>query len=205
MKKIEILSFQNYESINSIMNTTMNTINEQDASILAKIRMFGIFTPDERVSHTVSRFDAAALKDEDSDSIKTQYMTICSLAFLFGFGKDCVRDKYNRLIPIDLAAQNQRNILKNNGAYSPRLVSEITDRVYENLNKLEDNEMISSDEKWELTNKYQDQLAHDDLILEEPEIGTCCCCGGPCNPCSQTCGACPRNGRLMAWALDHQT
>lgn len=35
----------------------------------------------------------------------------------------------------------------------------------------------------------------------EQETGTCCFCGGPCNPCSQTCGACPRNGSLMKWAF----
>ena len=213
----------NAKSIMNAINCTLIPVNElDDASILTKMRVFGIFTPDEDkvmygrgnsaryhycISHVMSRFDEnnlAALNDEDiSDSIKTfiktQYMNICSLAFLFGIGKDCVRDKYNRLIPIDLTSQNQSNILNNNnGTYSHRLVSEITDHVYECLNKLEDCEMISSDQKWDLISKYEDQLDRDDLILEEPEIGTCCCCGGPCNPCSQTCGACPRNGRLMA-------
>jgi hypothetical protein len=191
------------------------------------MRMFGIFTPDEDkvmygrgdgamyhycVSHVRSHFNEDSLTALDSDdaisdstkkAIKTQYMKICSLAFLFGIGKECVRDKYNRLIPIDLAAQNQRNILENNGAYSPRLVSEIADDVYDRLNKLEDYEIISSDQKRELISKYQDQLDHDNLLLEEPEVGACCCCGGPCNPCSQTCGACPRNGRLMAWGLGY--
>jgi hypothetical protein len=206
------------------INCTLVPVNElDDASILTKMRVFGIFTPDEDkvmygrgyhycVSHVRSHFDEDSLAALDSDdsisdstkkTIKTQYMKICSLAFLFGIGKDCVRDKYNRLIPIDLTAQNQHNILENNGAYSPRLVSEITDDVYERLNKLEDYEIISSDQKWELISKYQDQLDHDDLILEEPEVGTCCCCGCPCNPCSQTCGACPRNGRLMAWGLGY--
>jgi hypothetical protein len=210
----------------SAINCILVPVNElEDASILTKMRVFGIFTPDEDdkimysaryhycVSHVRSHFNEDSLTTLDSDeaisdstkkAIKTQYMKICSLAFLFGIGKECVRDKYNRLIPIDLTTQNQRNILENNnGTYSPRLVSEITDNVYECLNKLEDHEIISSDQKWELIIKYQDQLDHDDLILEEPEAGMCCCCRGPCNPCSQTCGACPRNGRLMAWGLSY--
>jgi len=211
------------------INCTLVPVNElDDASILTKMRVFGIFTPDEDkvmygrgdsaryhycVSHVRSHFNEDSLTTLDSDeaisdstkkAIKTQYMKICSLAFLFGIGKECVRDKYNRLIPIDLTTQNQRNILENNnGTYSPRLVSEITDNVYECLDKLEDYEIISSDQKWELISKYQDQLDHDDLILEELEVGACCCCGGPCNPCSQTCGACRRNGRLMAWGLGY--
>jgi hypothetical protein len=82
------------------------------------------------------------------------------------------------------------------------LVTQITDDIYECLNKLEGYESITSNKKWDLIDKYQDRLDHDDMILEEPEFGTCCCCGGPCNPYSQTCGACPRNGRLMAWSLD---
>lgn len=211
------------------INCTLVPANDlDDASILMKMRVFGLFTPDEDtvmygrgdsarqhycISHVRSRFDEDSLVALDSEeaisdatkkAIKIQYMKICSLAFLFGVGKDCVRDKYNRLIPIDLTTQNQRNILENNnGTYSPRLVSEITDDVYDRLNKLEKYEIITSDQKWELIRKYQDQLDHDDLILEEPEVGTCCCCGDPCNPCSQTCGACPRNGRLMAWGLGY--
>lgn len=211
------------------IDCTLVPVNDlDDASILTKMRVFGLFTPDEDmvmygcgdsarqyycISHVKSRFDENSLASLDSEeaindstkkAIKTQYMKICSLAFLFGIGKDCVRDKYNRLIPIDLSAQNQRNILENNnGTYSPHLVSEITDDVYDRLNKLEEYEIITSDQKWELISRYQDQLDHDDLILEEPEVGTCCCCGGPCNPCSQTCGACPRNGRLMAWGLGY--
>ena len=211
------------------INCTLVPVNElDDASILTKMRVFGIFTPDKDtvmygrgdsarqhycISHVRSRFDEDSLTSLESEeatsdatkkAIKTQYMKICSLAFLFDIGKDCVRDQYNRLIPIDLTTQNQRNILENNnGTYSPHLVSEITDDVYARLNKLEDYEIITSDQKWELISKYQDQLDHDDLILEEPEVGTCCCCGGPCNPCSQTCGACPRNGRLMAWGLGY--
>jgi hypothetical protein len=210
------------------INCTLVPVNElDDASILIKMKVFGIFTPDEDqviygrgdsarhhycVSHVRSQFNEYSLATLDSDesisdstkkAIKTQYLKICSLAFLFGIGKDCVRDKFNRLIPIDLTSQNQRNILENNGTYSPRLVSEITDDVYERLDKLEEYEIINSDQKWELISKYQDQLDHDDLILEEPEVGTCCYCGGPCNPCSQTCGACPRNGRLMAWGLGY--
>lgn len=206
------------------IDCTLVPVNVNDACILMKMRLFGLFTPDEAtvtyhgnsaycISHVKSRFDEdslAALDSEEAISdatkkdIKTQYMKICSLAFLFGVGKDCVRDTYNRLIPINLSPQSQRNILENsNGTYSPRLVSEITDDVYDRLNKLEDCQIITSDQKWELISKYQDQLDHDDLILEEPEVGTCCCCGGPCNPCSQTCGACPRNGRLMAWGLGY--
>lgn len=207
------------------IDCTLVQVNVNDASILMKMRLFGLFTPDEEdrvtyrgkstycISHVKSRFDEdslaaldseEAISDDTKKSIKTQYMKICSLAFLFGVGKDCVRDKYNRLIPINLSPQSQRNILENNnGTYSPRLVSEITDDVYGRLNSLVDYDIITSDQKWELISKYQEQLDHDDLILEQPEVGTCCCCGGPCNPCSQTCGACPRNGRLMAWGLGY--
>ena len=207
------------------INCTLVPVNElEDASILTKMRVFGIFTPDEDkvmygrgdsamyhycISHVKSYFDESSLAALDSDesinsvtkkSIKIQYMKICSFAFLFGVGKHCVRDKYNRLIPIDLTVQNQRNILENNnGEYSPRLASEITDNVYDCLNKLEECDIITSSQKWELISNYQEQLDNDDLILDEPEFGTCCCCGGPCNPYSQTCGACPRNGRLMTW------
>lgn len=31
----------------------------------------------------------------------------------------------------------------------------------------------------------------------EIEVGTCCFCGGDCNPCSQACGPCIRNGAMM--------
>ena len=211
------------------INCTLVPVNLNDASILTKLRVFGIFAPDEDkmimygrsggrsemhycISHVEARFDedslAALDSEEASDStkkaIKTQYLKICSFAFLFGIGKDCVRDKNNRLIPIDLTVQNQHNILENkNGTYSPHLVSEITDVVYDHLDKLKNYEIITSDQKWELISKYQEQLSHDDLILKEPEFGTCCCCGGPCNPCSQTCGACPRNGRLIWDYIDH--
>lgn len=211
------------------IDCTLVPVNDiDDASILMKMRMFGLFTPDREdtvtygrgdsarqhycISHVKSRFDEDSLASLDSEAIddatkkaiKTQYMKLCSMAFLFGIGKACVRDLSNRLIPIDLSPQSQRNILENNnGTYSPRLVSEITDDVYDSLNKLEEYKIITSDQKWELISKYQDQLDHDYLILEEPEVGTCCCCGGPCNPRSQTCGACPRNGRLMAWGLGY--
>ena len=206
------------------INCTLVPVNELDDAILTKIRLFGIFSPDEDkvvygrgdhycISHVKSYFDEDSLVALDSEesisdatkkNIKTQYMKICSFAFLFGIGKHCVRDKYNRLIPIDLSAQNQRNILENNnGMYSLSLVSEITDDIYERFNKLEEYDIITLTQKWDLINKYQEQLDHDDLILEEPDVGTCCCCGGPCNPCSQTCGMCPRNGRLMAWGLGY--
>lgn len=204
------------------MNCTLVQIYNEDTSILFKMRMFGIITPDEEkvtykgneyycIAHTASRFDEdslATLCSEESISsstkkvIKTQYMKICAFAFMFGISKDCVRDKYNRLIPIDLSSQVQHNILENkNGAYTPNLVTEITDDIYERLDNLEESDTITSDQKWDLINKYQDQLDHDDLILEEPDVGTCCCCGGPCNPFSQTCGTCPRNGRLLAWGM----
>lgn len=219
------------ESNYSIMNAitcTLVPINElDDASILTKMRVFGIFFPDEDkvmygrgdsaryhycISHVRSCFDEDSLATLDSEeaindftkkTIKIQYMKICSLAFLFGIGKDCVRDKYNNIIPIDLTTQVQNNILENNnGTYSPRLVSEITYAIYEHLDKLEDYEIITSEQKCDLINKYQEQLDHNDLILEEPEVSTCCCCGCPCNPCSQTCGGCPRNGRLLLMALE---
>lgn len=206
------------------MNCTLIPAND-DASILNKMMVFRISTPDEDtvmygakqhycISHVKSHFDEdslAALESEAIDDftkkiIKIQYMKICSFAFMFGIGKDCVRDKYNRLIPIDLTAQNQRNILENNnGTYSPSLVSEITNDIYAHLNKLEeDYDLITSNQKWELINKYKDQLDQDHLFREKPKFGTCCCCGSPCNPCSQTCGACPRNGRLMAWGLGYR-
>lgn len=204
----------------------MNTIDctlvpIYDDSILFRMRMFGIFTPDEDkvtykgcdyycVAHT-RRFDETSLIGLDSEegisretkkAIKSQYMRICCFAFMFNIGKDCVRDKYNRLIPIDLSPQDQQCVLENNnGIYSPRLVSEVTDDIYKRLDELEEYDVLTSDQKWELINKYQEQLDHDDLILEEPEFSTCCCCGEPCNSCSQTCGACPRNGRLMAWGM----
>lgn len=201
------------------INCTLVQVNN-DSSTLFKMRVFGIVTPDEDVvtyrgcdyyciAHTQS-FNETVLADIDSsediseiikNNIKTQYMKICSFAFLFGIGKDCVMDKYNRLIPIDLSHQDHNNILINNGKYPPHLVTQITDDIYECLNKLEGYESITSNQKWDLIDKYQDKLDHDDMILEEPEFGKCCCCGGPCNPYSQTCGACPRNGRLMAWGL----
>ncbi|UUT40574.1 hypothetical protein [carnivorous sponge associated iridovirus] len=210
----------NMNAINCTLTPVYN--EDHDASILYKMRIFGIVTPDEDrvtlkgrdyycVTHTRTPFNEESLMALDSEEaisdstkkdIKTQYMKIRSFAFLFGIGRDCVRDKYNRLIPIDMTPQDQRNILENNnGIYSPHLVSEITEDVYKRLDKLDEYEIINSDQKWDLISKYQDQLDHDDLILEELEVGTCCCCGGPCNPCSQACGACPRNGRLMAWGL----
>ena len=119
------------------IDCTLVPVNNNDASILTKMRVFGLFTPDEDtviygrgdsarrhycISHVKSRFDENSLAALDSEeisdatkkAIKTQYMKICSLAFLFGIGKDCVRDQYNRLIPINLSPQNERNILENN-------------------------------------------------------------------------------------------
>lgn len=165
-------------------------VHELDYAILAKMRVFGIFAPDEDkvmygrglatphycIAHVKSRFDedsfAALDSEEINDStkkaIKTQYLKICSLAFMFGIGKDCVRDKYNRLIPINLAAQNQRNIFQNNnGTYSPRLVSEVARDVYDRLHELQEYKIITSDHKWYLIDRYQEQLDRDDLILEE--------------------------------------
>jgi hypothetical protein len=165
-------------------------VHELDYFILAKMRVFGIYAPDEDkimygrglatphycVSHVKSRFDEhsfAALDSEETindstkKSIKIQYLKICSLAFMFGIGKDCVRDRYNRLIPINLAAQNQRNIFQNNGAYSPSLVSEVARDVYDRLHQLQEYKIITSDQKWRLIDRYQEQLDRDDLILEE--------------------------------------
>lgn len=207
------------------MNTidcTLVPVANDDDSILFKMRVFGIFTPDEDkvtlkgqeyycVSYSRTHFtedSLAALEVEEfisgttKKAIKTQYLKICSFAFIFGIGKDCVRDKYNRLIPVDLTPQDQHTILENkNGMYPPRLVSESTDDIYGRLDNLEDYNTLTSDQKWGFISKYQDQMDHDDLILEEPEIGTCCCCDGPCNPYSQACGTCARNGRLVAWGM----
>lgn len=155
--------------MNAIECTLVPVNDLDDAFILMKMRVFGLFTPDEDtvtygrgdsarqhycISHVRSRFDEdslaalyseEAISDATKKAIKTQYMKICSLALLFDIGKDCVRDKYNRLIPIDLSPQNQHNILENNnGTYSPHLVSEITDDVYDSLNKLEEYEIITS-------------------------------------------------------------
>lgn len=175
------------------INCVLVPVGEFDYGILAKMRMFGIFAPDEDkvlygrgiatphycISHVKSRFDeysfAALDAEEISDStkmtIKAQYLKICSLAFMFGIGKDCVRDKYNRLIPIDLASRNQPNIFQNNNrAYSPRLVSEITEDVYDRLHHLQECKIITSDQKWQLIDKYQEQLDIDDLILEEIDL-----------------------------------
>ncbi len=179
-----------YHSIMNAINCILVPVNEFDYGILAKMRVFGIFAPDEDkvmygrgiatphycISHVKSRFDEdsfAALDKETIDdstkkAIKTQYLKICSLAFMFGIGKDCVRDKYNRLIPINLVDQNQRNIFQNNnGTYSPRLVSEITEDVYGRLHELQEYKIITSDQKLQLIDKFQEQLDHDDLILEE--------------------------------------
>jgi hypothetical protein len=204
------------------IDCTLTPVSNDDASTLYKMRVFGIFTPDEDkvtmkgqeyycVTYSRAHFNEDSLTTLESEesisdatkkAIKTQYMKICSFAFIFGIGKDCVRDKYNRLIPVDLFPQDQRIILENNnGMYPPYLVSEITDDIYDRLNKLEESNVLTSNQKWELISKYQDQLYHDDLFIEEPGFGTCCCCGGLCDPCSQTCGACPRNGRLMALGL----
>ena len=41
----------------------------------------------------------------------------------------------------------------------------------------------------------KDKLETDDVVVENPsEYGTCCFCGDLCNPCSQACGRCVRNG-----------
>lgn len=34
------------------------------------------------------------------------------------------------------------------------------------------------------------------LTFRFPDIGTCCFCGDACNPCSQACGRCVRNGNM---------
>lgn len=33
------------------------------------------------------------------------------------------------------------------------------------------------------------------------EAGTCYICGGECNPCSQVCGVCSRNGSIIRYAV----
>ncbi len=193
---------------------------DHEESILRNMRLFGITTPedDNKVMYKTKEyycipfshvFDVASVDDEEAikretkNLIKTNYMKICSFAFLFNIGNECVRDKYNRLIPTDLSSQDKSQILQNNnGMYSPKLVKNITDDVYARLDKMEEYEILTSDQKWDLINKYQEQLDRDDLIIEEPLGNTCCCCGSLCNPCSQTCGACPRNGRLMMWAME---
>ena len=87
------------------INSTLVPINDlDDASILTKMRVFGIFTPDEDkvmygrgdsvrehycISYVRSHFDedslaaldSEAISDATKKAIKTQYMKICSLAF----------------------------------------------------------------------------------------------------------------------------
>ena len=194
---------------------------DYEASILTKLVVFGISTPDEeKVTYKGQEYycvparshftkdSLAALDLEEGispdikNAIKTQYLKICSFAFLFNIGNNCVRDKYNRLIPIDLSSQEQHSILVNNdGICLPHLVDEVADKVFESLGKLREYDIITRDQNYNIMDKFQKQLDLDNLIGELPEVGTCCCCEGPCNPCSQTCGSCPRNGYLMAMGL----
>lgn len=207
----------------------MNAINctlvpvysdDYDTDILLKMRIFGIVTPDtDKVIYkghnyycvpSESYFNLDSLSALDFEekissttkkSIKCQYMKICIFAFMFKIGNACIRDKYNNLIPIDLAPQEQNFIIQNNGLYSPRLVTEVTNKVYDYLAKLVDYEIIDSENESIFINRYQDQLYEDGLEIEYPDVGICCCCGDHCNPQSQTCGRCPRDGQLLAWSM----
>lgn len=205
------------------MNCTLVPVSNDDI-LLNKMWIFGIDTPNREgvvnfngqdyycVAYYRSHFTEASLAALDSEEaisaetkkyIKKQYMKICSFAFLFGISKDCIRDKYNRLIPVDLSSKNQHTILSNNnGMYSPSLVAEVVNSIYESLNVMMEDNIITRDEMWELIDKYQDQLDFDDLIIAEPETSTCCCCGDICNPCSQACGQCARSGRLLYFGLN---
>lgn len=176
----------------------------KDDSIIRKMKVFGIFTPDdEKTTYKGNEYflikksplwEISMLSDESSEikeHLKRQYLKICSFAFLFKIGKACIRDNYNRLIPIDLNFQNQHSILENNGQYSKYLLEKIVTEIYSSLDLLETFDHITREEKWEIIHRFQERLDFDDLVLDE-EIGICCCCGNQCNPNSQTCGVCPR-------------
>lgn len=189
------------------INSVLVPTNDGDDAILLKMMNFGIFTPNEAkvkyhgsdyycVADVIAQFNENDLVDDRE--LKVQYLKICSFAFLFNIGHECIKDKYGRLIPINLTSSNRACIFQNmSGIYDPPLVSEIVDEVYHRLDKLEEYNIITNDQKEAMIERYQDQLDFDDLILKEEEFGRCCCCGGLCNPHSQTCGACPRNGRLI--------
>jgi hypothetical protein len=133
------------------------------------------------------------VSDEIRNHIKRQYLTICSFAFMFQIGNDCVIDKYNRLIPINLSHEDQLTIFQNDiELYPPYLVTEIINAVYASLDVLEKCDNITFDQKINIIENYQEQLDVDDLILLDVELGICCLCDGYCKPESQTCGRCAR-------------
>lgn len=43
--------------------------------------------------------------------------------------------------------------------------------------------------------QHTEHIDHED----DPDVGTCCFCGGECNPSSQACGRCPRE--IGGWLL----
>jgi hypothetical protein len=199
-----------------------------DDAILQKMKKFNIVTPDKydiasyqkREYYCVPKqsfFTIESLKTLESDYgfskeekeiLKTQFMKICSFAYIFNVSNKCVRDKYNNLIPVDLSAQEQQSILtieNITNIYSTKLTTEIVNQIYTYIDKLLQFELITYDDRMDIIDKFQEQLTKDGFIQEIPEYGICCCCGDPCNPCSQTCSVCPRNGRLIASYLNTNT
>jgi hypothetical protein len=176
-----------------------------DNTIIKKLKVFGIFTPDdEKTMYKGNEYyiikksplwEISMLSNESSEikeHLKKQYLKICSFAYLFKIGKDCIKDKYNRLIPIDLKYKNQDSILQNNGQYSEYFLEKIVTEIYSSLDLLETHEHITRDEKWAIIHNFQERLDFDDLVLDE-KVGICCWCKNKCNPKSQTCRKCPRD------------
>jgi hypothetical protein len=182
---------------NHVMNTAMATnsfVIPESADLVMKLRTFGVhYEPigaqivmienlPRYVFSNAKPFtskdlfkleDDETVSDEIKNYIKRRYLTLCSFAFMFQIGNECVIDENNRLIPINLSYKNQLTIFQNdNGIYPPYLVTEITNSVYKSLDVLEESKNITFEQKNDIIEKYQNQLDFDDLILDEVDFGT---------------------------------
>lgn len=138
------------------------------------------------------------VKEMEADvDLQYQYMLIDCYSYLFGIGNACSYvPSQNRLILID-ERPIKRKIISNKSNQHHCTSITCSDKsmctdVVKVFEKAIDRMDYEFDEGNELLFELQTMLEAKGWVFPKEKVGTCCFCDGPCDPQSQSCGACIR-------------